>query len=150
MTRSQESPTRKSRRRRSREFALQGLYQWQLAGTDAATIERQLSAARGFDKTDRAYFSALLAGAIREAQRLEQSLQPYLDRKCAQLSPVEHAILLIAAFELENQPDVPYKVVINEAVELAKSYGGADGFKYVNGVLDKLAADKRLREIAGK
>ncbi len=150
MTRSQESPTHKSRRRRSREFALQGLYQWQLAGTDAATIEQQLSAAKGFEKTDRAYFSALLAGAIREAQRLEQSLQPYLDRKCAELSPVEHAILLIAAYELENQPDVPYKVVINEAVELAKSYGGTDGFKYVNGVLDKLAADMRPREVAKK
>ena len=150
MTRSQESPTHKSRRRRSREFALQGLYQWQLAGTDAATIEQQLSAAKGFEKTDRAYFSALLAGAIHEAQRLEQSLQPYLDRKCAELSPVEHAILLIAAYELENQPDVPYKVVINEAVELAKSYGGTDGFKYVNGVLDKLAADMRPREVAKK
>ena len=144
----QESPAYRSRRRRSREFALQGLYQWQLAGTDAATIEQQMSAARGFDKIDRGYFSALLAGAIREAQLLEQSLQPYLDRKCAQLSPVERAILLIAAYELENQPDVPYRVVINEAVELAKSYGGTDGFKYVNGVLDKLAADKRPHEFA--
>jgi transcription antitermination protein NusB len=150
MTRPQVSPGRKSARRRSREFALQGLYQWQLAGTDAATIEQQMSAAKGFDKTDRAYFSALLAGAIRESQRLEQSLQPHLDRKCADLSPVERAILLIAAYELENQPDVPYKVVINEAVELAKSYGGTDGFKYVNGVLDKLAADKRPREIGKK
>lgn len=150
MTRPQVSPGRKSARRRSREFALQGLYQWQLAGTDAATIEQQMSAAKGFDKTDRAYFSALLAGAIRESQRLEQSLQSHLDRKCAELSPVERAILLIAAYELENQPDVPYKVVINEAVELAKSYGGTDGFKYVNGVLDKLAADKRPREIAKK
>ena len=143
-------PARRSSRRRSREFALQGLYQWQLAGTDAATIERQMSSTLGFDKTDRAYFSALLAGAIREAKRLERSLQPYLDRKCAELSPVERAILLIAAYELANQPDVPYKVVINEAVELAKSYGGTDGFKYVNGVLDKLAANARPREIAGK
>jgi N utilization substance protein B len=150
MNQPRESPARKSGRRRSREFALQGLYQWQLAGTDAATIEQQMSAAKGFDKTDRAYFSALLAGAIRESQRLEQSLQPHLDRKCAELSPVERAILLIAAYELENQPDVPYKVVINEAVELAKSYGGTGGFKYVNGVLDKLAADKRPCEIAEK
>ncbi len=144
------SPARRSRRRRSREFALQGLYQWQLAGTDAATIEQQMSAAHGFDKTDRSYFSSLLAGAIREAERLEQALQPYLDRKCAELSPVERAILLIAAYELENQPDVPYRVVINEAVELAKSYGGTDGFKYVNGVLDKLAADKRPGEFKKK
>ena len=150
MNRPRETPARKSSRRRSREFALQGLYQWQLAGTDAATIEQQMSAAKGIDKTDRAYFSALLAGAIREAQRLEQSLQPCLDRKCAELSPVERAILLIAAYELENQPDVPYKVVINEAVELAKNYGGTGGFKYVNGVLDKLAADKRPREFAKK
>jgi len=144
------SPPRRSARRRSREFALQGLYQWQLAGSDAATIEQQMSAAQGFDKTDRSYFSALLAGAIREAQQLEQSLQPYLDRKCAELSPIERAILLIAAYELENQPDVPYRVVINEAVELAKSYGGTDGFKYVNGVLDKLAADKRPHEFVKK
>jgi len=146
----QLSPARKSGRRRSREFALQGLYQWQLAGTDAATIEQQMSVAKGFDKTDRAYFSALLAGAIRESQRLEQSLQPHLDRKCAELSPVERAILLLAAYELENQPEVPYKVVINEAVELAKNYGGTDGFKYVNAVLDKLAADKRPLEIANR
>ena len=150
MTGPQLSPARKSGRRRSREFALQGLYQWQLAGTDAATIEQQMSAAKGFDKTDRAYFSALLAGAIRESQRLEQSLQPHLDRKCAELSPVERAILLLAAYELENQPEVPYKVVINEAVELAKNYGGTDGFKYVNAVLDKLAADKRPLEIASR
>lgn len=149
MSRPQESSARRGGRRRSREFALQGLYQWQLAGTATAAIEEQLSSAKGFDKSDRAYFSGLLAGVIREAQRLEQVLQPYLDRKCAELSPVERAILLIAAYELKNQPDVPYKVVINEAVELAKSYGGTDGFKYVNGVLDKLAADARPQEVGG-
>ena len=148
MSQSHAPAARKTSRRRSREFAMQGLYQWQLAGTDAATIESHMSVAKGFDKIDRAYFSSLLAGAIREAQRLEQSLQPYLDRKCAELSPVERAILFIAAYEFENQPDVPYRVVINEAVELAKSYGGTDGFKYVNGVLDKLAADKRPHEVS--
>ena len=145
-TRSPASTAPKTSRRRSREFAMQGLYQWQLAGTDAATIESHMCVAKGFDKIDRAYFSSLLAGAIREAQRLEASLQPYLDRKCAELSPVERAILFIAAYELENQPDVPYRVVINEAVELAKSYGGSDGFKYGNGVRDQLAADKRPHE----
>ena len=147
MTRIPAPPARKTSRRRSREFAMQGLYQWQLAGTDAATIESHMAVAKGFDRIDRAYFSSLLAGAIRESGRLEQSLQPYLDRKCAELSPVERAILFIAAYELENEPDVPYRVVINEAVELAKSYGGTDGFKYVNAVLDKLAADKRPHEI---
>ena len=146
MTRSQAVAYR-SPRHRSREFALQGLYQWQLAGTDVVAIEQQLSAVQGFDKADHAYFSTLLAGAIREAKRLEQLLQPCLDRKYAELSPVERAFLLIAAYELENQPDVPYRVVINEAVELAKSYGGTDGFKYVNGVLDKLAAGRHAHEV---
>lgn len=147
MIRSAAPTVHKTSRRRSREFAMQGLYQWQLAGTDAATIESQMKTVKGFERTDRAYFSALLAGTIREADRLEQSLQPFLDRKCSELSPVERAILFIAAYEFENQPDIPYRVVINEAVELAKSYGGTDGFKYVNGVLDKLAADKRADEI---
>jgi len=146
MTRIAAPTVHKTSRRRSREFAMQGLYQWQLAGTDAATIESQMAVAKGFDKIDRAYFSSLLAGAIRESGRLEQSLQPFLDRKCAELSPIERAILFIAAYELENQAEIPYRVVINEAVELAKSYGGTDGFKYVNGVLDKLAADKRPLE----
>src|SRR5450432_2927653 len=86
----------KTSRRRSREFAMQGLYQWQLAGADAATIESHMARAKGFDKIDRPYFSSLLAGAIREAGTLEASLQPYLDRKCAELSPIERAILFIA------------------------------------------------------
>jgi N utilization substance protein B len=148
MTHMAAPSTHKTSRRRSRQFAMQGLYQWQLAGTDATTIESQMSVAKGFDKVDRPYFSSLLAGAIRESSRLEESLQPYLDRKCAELSPIERAILFIAAYELENLVDVPYRVVINEAVELAKCYGGTDGFKYVNGVLDKLAAQKRPLEIS--
>ena len=86
--------------------------------------------------------------AIRHAPQLEAALEPLLDRKCAELSPIERAILFIAAWELENQIEVPYRVVINEAVELAKSYGGTDGFKYVNGVLDRLAAIKRPHETA--
>ena len=147
MTRIAAPTVHKTSRRRSREFAMQGLYQWQLAGADAATIESQMAVAKGFDKTDRPYFSSLLAGTIRESGRLEEALQPYLDRKCAELSPIERAILFIAAYELENHADIPYRVVINEAVELAKSYGGTDGFKYMNGVLDKLAADKRPLEI---
>jgi len=136
----------KTGRRRAREFALQGLYQWQLSGTDVAVIERQIAEAKGFDRSDGAYFAVLLEGAVREAQQIEQQVQPYLDRQFSLLSPVERAILLIAAYELVNQPEVPYKVVINEAVELAKNYGGTDGFKYVNGVLDKFAANLRARE----
>jgi N utilization substance protein B len=133
-------------RRRSREFALQGLYQWQLAGGDAAAIMRQLGEAKGFDKVDAEYFGALLEGAIAAAPDLERAIAPHLDRDYARLSPVERGILLLAGYELAHRPEVPYRAVINEAVELAKSYGGTDGHKFVNGVLDKLAAQFRAAE----
>jgi transcription antitermination protein NusB len=138
----------RSGRRGSREFALQGLYQWQLSGAEPATIEAQLAAAKGFDKSDRAYFSQLLAGAVQEADELRRALEPFLDRKFEALSPIERGIMMIGGYELRHCIDVPYRVIINEAVELAKSYGGADGFRYVNGVLDKLAAALRPDEIA--
>jgi N utilization substance protein B len=136
----------KTSRRRSRELALQGMYQWQLSGTDAATIALQLAEAKGFDKVDPEYFRALLEGTIADASELEQAIAPYLDRAFARLSPVERGILLLAGYELAHRPDVPYRAVINEAVELAKSYGGTGGYKYVNGVLDKLAAELRASE----
>ena len=136
----------KTSRRRSRELALQGIYQWQLAGTDAATIAGQLAEAKDFDKIDPEYFRALLEGTIADAAGLEQTIAPHLDRAFSRLSPVERGILLLAGYELTRRPDVPYRAVINEAVELAKSYGGTDGYKYVNGVLDKLAAELRASE----
>ncbi|MBX3648134.1 MAG: transcription antitermination factor NusB [Rhodocyclaceae bacterium] len=136
----------KSPRRRAREFALQGLYQWQLSGNDLPAIEAHLSAAGGFEKVDRALFDLLLNGAMAEAADLQGLIEPLLDRPYAELSPVERAILLLAAFELKRHLEAPYKVVINEAIELAKSYGGTDGHKYVNGVLDKLAASIRPDE----
>lgn len=136
----------KNARRRSREFALQGLYQWQLAGAGITEIRQHLATVAGFERADEGYFSALLSGVINHAAGLAEVLQPHLDRKFAELSPIERSILLMAAFELSNLPDVPYRVVINEAVELAKSYGGTDGHKYVNGVLDKLAALARPDE----
>ena len=136
----------KNARRRSREFALQGLYQWQLAGAGITEIRQHLATVAGFERADEGYFSALLSGVINHAAGLAEVLQPHLDRKFAELSPIERSILLMAAFELSNLPDVPYRVVINEAVELAKSYGGTDGHKYVNGVLDKLAALARSDE----
>jgi transcription antitermination protein NusB len=140
----------KTDRRRSREFALQGLYQWQLAKTEPAAIALNLSEARGFDKIDAEYFRTLLEGAIAAAPELEQVITPYLDREFARLSPVERGILLLAGYELTSQPEVPYRAVINEAVELAKSYGGTDGHKFVNGVLDKLAAQLRPAESRGR
>ncbi len=137
----------KSSRRRSREFVLQGLYQWQLTQTDTKTIALNLAEGRGFDKIDSDYFSALLDGAVKHAAVLEQELTPCIDRKFSALSPVERSILLLAGYELMHRPEVPYRVVINEAVELAKSYGGTDGHKFVNGVLDKLAARLRALEV---
>jgi N utilization substance protein B len=139
----------KTDRRRSREFALQGLYQWQLAKGDAAAIAKQLSEAKGFDKIDVDYFRTLLEGAIAAAPDLEQVITPHLDREYKRLSPVERSILLLAGYELAHQPDVPYRAVINEAVELAKSYGGTDGYKFVNGVLDKMAPQLRPAEEIG-
>jgi N utilization substance protein B len=138
----------KSPRRRAREFALQGLYQWQLSGNDVPAIEAHLAGVSGFEKLDRPLFDLLLHGAIAEAAELQAQIEPQLDRPYAELSPVERAILLLATFELKRHLDAPYKVVINEAIELAKSYGGTDGHKYVNGVLDKLAALMRPEEAA--
>ena len=138
----------KTDRRRSREFALQGLYQWQLAGTDPATIARQLAEEKGFEKVDTEYFGVLLNGAVEAAPALERDITPLLDREFSRLSPVERGILLLAGYELKHRPEIPYRAVINEAVELAKSYGGTDGYKYVNGVLDKLAAQFRAGEKA--
>lgn len=137
----------KSSRRRSREFALQGLYQWQLAGTDPETIAQQLSDAEGFSKIDAEYFKLLLDGAVAGAVEMEQRIAPLLDRAYKSLSPVERGILLLAGFEFEKCPEVPYRVVINEAIELAKSFGGTDGHKYVNGVLDKMAVQLRALEV---
>jgi N utilization substance protein B len=143
-----EKPAKpKSARRRSREIALQGLYEWLVSGTDAGVIDAHMREQEGFDKADRAHFDALLHGCIAEASDLDGVLAKFVDRKTTELSPVEHGVLLIGAYELKHCIDIPYKVAINEAVELAKSFGGTDGHKYVNGVLDKTAADLRPVEV---
>jgi len=136
----------KSARRRAREYALQGLYQWQLAGAAVADIRRELAEDQHFDKADAAYFGELLTGTIAESEALKGEIAPLLDRKVEALSPVERGILLLAAWELKHAPGIPFKVVINEAIELAKAYGGTDGYKYVNGVLDRLAPALRPNE----
>ena len=148
-TKSQHANPNKSRtpRHRAREFALQGLYQWLLNAEDSGAIDAHIRDAHGFDKADAEHFDALLHGAIRDAASLREELIPLIDRGIAQLSPVEHAALLIGAYELKHHLEIPYKVVINEAVELTKSFGGIDGHKYVNGVLDKLAASVRATEV---
>jgi N utilization substance protein B len=140
---------RKSRRK-SREFVVQGLYQWSLTASPVEEIERQLREEKSFASVDAEHFSTLLRGAISRAAELDELLQPHLDRTVKELSPVEHAILRLAGYEMQHHPEIPYRVVINEAVELAKSFGGTDGHKFVNGVLDKLAAQVRVAEVRAK
>lgn len=136
----------KNARRRSRELALQGLYQWLLSGDDAATVTSQLAEQDGFEKCDRVHLDALLSGGIEQAAALDAVLARHVDRKTTLLSPVEHAVLMIGTYELMHCLDIPYRVAINEAVELAKAFGGTDGHKYVNGVLDKCATELRPDE----
>lgn len=135
-------------RHRAREFALQGLYQWLLNNEDATKVVNNIRGAHGFDKADGEYFADLLRGTIKQSVELREQFAPLVDRGVGELSPIEHAVLLIGAYELKNHIEIPYRVVINEAVELTKSFGGIDGHKYVNGVLDKLAAQLRADEVA--
>ncbi|MFN9491377.1 MAG: transcription antitermination factor NusB [Betaproteobacteria bacterium] len=140
----------KSSRRRSREFALQGLYQWQLAGPEPPTILEKFADSEGYVKIDAENFRDLLAGATAGAADMQALIMPLLDRAYASLSPIERGILLLAGHELKAHPEVPYRVVINEAIELAKSFGGTDGHKYVNGVLDRMAAQLRAVEVQAR
>jgi N utilization substance protein B len=137
----------KNSRRLAREFALQGVYEWLVAGNDLRAIEHRLAELKNFEQADGPLLDTILAGVVREAGALDARLVPYLDRAVAALSPVEHAVLLVGAYELLHRIETPYRVVINEAVELAKAYGGTDGHKYVNGVLDRLAAESRAVEV---
>ncbi len=141
---------RSSPRRRAREFVLQGLYQQQLSGNAADAIRAQLVETTGFARSDTAYFAELWAGIGSDYDALMQRLVPHLDRPVHELSPVERSILAIGSWELVHRLDIPYRVVINEAVELAKSYGGTDGHKFINGVLDKLSATVRADEISAQ
>jgi N utilization substance protein B len=114
---------------------------------DAGAIDAHIRNAHGFEKADAEHYDALLHGSIRDVLSLRADLTPLIDRSLDQLSPIEHAALLIGAYELRHHIEIPYRVVINEAVELTKSFGGIDGHKYVNGVLDKLAANLRSLEV---
>jgi N utilization substance protein B len=128
---------------------LQALYAWLVQG-DAegiGAIEAHIREDAEFSGADQAWFVGLLKGITNNAATLRETFEPFIDRPIVELSPIEHGILLIGTFELTHQLDVPYRVAINEAVELAKSFGGTDGFKYVNGVLDKVAANARSAEV---
>jgi len=136
----------KSSRRRSRELALQGIYQWRLTGEDVQEIEKQIREEKSLGRYDPKFFAQLLRGVLAQHVDLDTMLRPNLDRELSELSPVEHSVLLLGAYEMSKHPEIPYRVVINEAVELAKTYGGSDGHKFVNGVLDKMAAQVRAVE----
>jgi N utilization substance protein B len=133
-------------RRRARELAVQGIYEWLVGGQDVAAIEAHLMESDGFESADKRHLHEVLHGVIDGAEALRAGFSGFIDRRPELLSPVEHAILLIGTYELMQRPEIPYRVVINEAVELAKSFGGTEGFRYVNGVLDRVAAALRPQE----
>ncbi|QDX81916.1 hypothetical protein B9N43_12020 [Denitratisoma sp. DHT3] len=133
-------------RRRARELAIQGLYQWQVGGQDEAAVLVQSESAPGFDKADGELFKALIGGVMAQDAALRELLVPHIARNWNEVSPIERSVLLLAACELRFHPETPYRVIINEAIELAKTFGGTDGHKFVNGVLDKLAPVLRPQE----
>jgi N utilization substance protein B len=150
MSEAKSNAPAKSLRHRARELAVQGIYEWRLSGTSASQIEKATLAEKSLGRYDTEFFGQLLRGAIANQEALEAQIAPHLDRKIQELSPVEYSVLLQAAYELCHHPEVPYRVVINEAVELTKTFGGSDGHKFVNGVLDKLAAQVRTAEVKAK
>jgi N utilization substance protein B len=129
---------------------MQGIYQWRLSGASAEEVVRRMQEEKNLGRYDAELFDRLLRGVLAQHAELDGALAPHLDRPSAELSPVEFSILLLAAYEMLKQPETPYRVIINEAVDLAKIYGGTDGHKFVNGVLDKLAAQARPLEVAAK
>jgi len=138
----------KSARSRAREFAMQALYQHLVGRNEADSIDAFTRELVGFHKADSAHYDALLHGCIKNAAALDASITPSLDRPMLGISPVEHAVLWIGVYEFKNSQDVPWRVVINECIELAKAFGGTDGHKYVNGVLNKIAPSLRPLEVA--
>ena len=137
----------KSNRTRAREFALQALYQHLVGGNEAAAIDEFTRDLAGFHKADAAHYDALLHGCIHEAAGLDALIVPLLDRELAHISPIEHAVMWIGVYEFRHCLDVPWRVVLNECIELAKEFGGTDGHKYVNAVLNGLAPTLRALEV---
>ena len=137
-----------ARRRKARHFGLQALYQWTLSGASATDIEAEFRVDNDFQHTDSEYFSAVLRGVTADVESLENLFSPALDRAIDELDPIERNLLRLGTFELRDRIDVPYKVVISEAVALAKKFGATDSHKYVNAVLDNTARDLRKVELA--
>jgi len=133
-----------SARRKARELAVQGVYSWQMSKNDIAQVELALATSNNMHQVDMVYFQALLRGVAHDASRLDAAIKPYLGRLPEELDPIEKAIIRVATYELVDRMDVPYRVIINEAIELAKVFGAEDSHKFINGALDK--AVRKLRE----
>lgn len=138
-----------SARRKARRFAMQALYQWHISSNNLTQIEAEFMVDNDMVKVDTEYFKDVLHGVPRELSKLDAAITPYLDRDISDLTPIELTILRIGVYEFSHRIDVPYKVVINEGVELSKKFGASEGHKYVNGLLDKLAQKLRLEEVRG-
>jgi N utilization substance protein B len=134
-------------RTRARGFALQALYQVMVGGNPADEVDIFTRDLSGFNKADAVHFDALLHGCAEQATALDALILPMLDRKLTELSPIEHAVLWIGAYELQHCIDIPWRVVLNECIDLAKEFGGTDGHKYVNAVLNQLAPQLRATEV---
>ena len=137
-----------AQRRKARHYGLQALYQWTLSGASPSDIEAEFRVDNDFRHTDGEYFSAVLNGVIDDVDGLESLFEPALDRTLDELDPIERNLLRLGTFELRDRIDVPYKVVISEAVALAKKFGATDSHRYINGVLDKVARELRQVELA--
>ncbi len=135
------------KRSQSRQLALQAIYQWQMASQNIKDIVQQFKDDEKPNSYEEAYFSDLIHGVPAHLNELDEALSPYLDRAILSVDPVERAALRLGAYELAYHPEVPCRVVINEAVELTKVFGAEDGHKYINGVLDKLARKLRAKEM---
>lgn len=137
-------------RHKARSRAVQAIYQWQMTQDDIKEVEQYFLEEQDMKKTDKEYFSELLNGVAGVVADLDNAIAPLLDRPINELDPVEKAILRLGSYELIHRIDVPYRVVINESVELAKSFGAEDGFKYINGILDKLSHTHRKVEVEAR
>ena len=135
-------------RRRARQFAVQAIYQWQITQAGTSDIIEQFSVDQDLSKTDVPYFKESLIGVVQNIDSLDEKLSPYLSRKIDDVDMVDIAVLRLAMFELTFRPDVPHKVVLNEAIELAKDFATDESYKFVNGVLDKALRSLKLREVA--
>ncbi|MFK7964525.1 MAG: transcription antitermination factor NusB [Burkholderiaceae bacterium] len=143
---SQRQAGGRNARRRAREFAVQGLYEWLISASDSGVIEAGLRQSPGFERCDQDHLTSLLHGAIREVSHITEKFGKHLDRPIEQVSPVERAVLMVGTYEMIHHPEVPYRVVINEAVDLAKVFGGPEGHRFINGIMDKVASDSGVAQ----